>query len=94
MSQRGSAQLFRADGCIRCHAVNGYGGIMGQDLSRIGSRKSLSWITTQIVYPLAHFKRGSQVTINGETYTAIMPNYEHLPKSQVIAISKYLESLK
>ena len=87
-------KLFRADGCIRCHTINGYGGTMGPDLSHIGSKRSFSWIATQIAYPSAHFKRGSMATINGKTYPAIMPNYEHMPKSQVITISKYLESLK
>ncbi len=87
-------KLFRADGCIRCHTINGYGGIMGPNLSHIGSKRSFSWIVTQIVYPSAHFKRGSIVKISGKTYLAIMPNYEHMPKSQVITISKYLKSLK
>ncbi len=87
-------KLFRADGCIRCHTIDGYGGTMGPDLSHIGSKRSFSWIAAQIAYPSAHFKRGSIVTISGKTYPAIMPNYEHMPKSQVITISKYLESLK
>ncbi len=87
-------KLFRANGCIRCHAIKGSGGTMGPDLSHIGSKRSFPWIVTQIAYPSAHFKRGSIVTINGKTYPVIMPNYEHMPKSQVITISKYLESLK
>ncbi len=87
-------KLFRADGCIRCHTINGVGGMMGPNLSHIGSKRSFSWIATQIADPSAHFKRGSVVTISGKTYPAIMPNYEHMPKSQVITISKYLESLK
>ena len=87
-------ELFRADGCIRCHTINGYGGTVGPNLSHIGSKRSFSWIAVQIAYPSAHFKRGSMVAINGKTYPAIMPNYEHLPKSQVITISKYLATLK
>jgi hypothetical protein len=87
-------KLFRADECIMCHIINGHGGVMGPNLSHIGSKRSFSWIAAQIVDPSAHFKRNSIVKINGKTYIAIMPNHEHMPKSQVIAISKYLESLK
>lgn len=87
-------KLFNTGGCIRCHTIKGYGGTIGPDLSNVGSRRSFSWIVTQIAAPSTHFKRGSVVTINGKTYSAIMPDYEHMPKSDVIAISKYLESLK
>ncbi len=87
-------RLFNTSGCIRCHTINGRGGTIGPDLSRVGSKRSFSWIVTQIAAPSTHFKRGSTATINGKTYPVIMPNYERMPKSEVITISRYLESLK
>ena len=86
--------FFSSEGCIGCHSINGSGGAVGPDLSHVGSRKSLSWIKTQIVTPDAHFQSGSTVTINGNSYMAIMPNHKDMPVSEVNAIAAYLESLK
>ncbi len=88
------AQLFKSNGCIACHTIDGSGGAVGPNLSHVGSQRSLSWIKTQIVTPGKHFASGSTVTINGESYMAIMPNYKRMPKSQVDTVAKYLESLK
>ncbi len=87
-------QLFRSDGCIACHTINGNGGSVGPNLSHVGSQRSLSWIKTQIVTPGAHFAPGSTVTINGKSFMAIMPNHKSMPKSQVNTLAAYLESLK
>ncbi len=86
--------LFRSEGCIACHTINGSGGQVGPNLSHIGSQRSLSWIKTQIVNPGAHFTSGSSVTLNGKSYIAIMPNHKNMPASDVSTIARYLESLK
>ncbi len=86
--------LFRSEGCIACHTIDGHGGSVGPNLSHIGSQRSLSWIKTQIVTPGAHFASGSTVTINGKSYMAIMPNHKNMPASDVNTIAQYLESLK
>jgi len=86
--------LFRSEGCIACHTIDGHGGQVGPNLSHIGSQRSLSWIKTQIVTPGAHFASGSTVTLNGKSYMAIMPNHKGMPASDVNTIAKYLESLK
>ena len=86
--------LFRSEGWIACHNIDGHGGQVGPNLSHIGSQRSLSWIKTQIVNPGAHFASGSTVTLNGKSYMAIMPNHKGMPASDVNTIAKYLESLK
>jgi cytochrome c oxidase subunit 2 len=88
------SSLFSSEGCIACHTINGNGGSVGPNLSHIGSKRSLSWIKTQIVTPGAHFTSGSSVTLNGKSYMAIMPNHKGMPTSKVDAIANYLESLK
>ncbi len=85
--------LFNSEGCIACHTINGRGGSVGPDLSHAGSRRSFSWIKTQITNPSAHFASGSTVTINGQSYMAIMPA-KNMPASELNALAQYLESLK
>ncbi len=81
-------------GCMGCHTIKGNKNDgMGPDLSHIGSQRSLHWIEIQIVNPAKHFKRGSQVTMNGKSFKAIMPSFKYMPRSQVRAIAKYLKSL-
>ncbi len=86
--------LFNSEGCITCHTINGKGGSIGPNLSHIGSQRSLSWIETQIATPGKHFKSGSTVTINGNSYMAIMPGHKNISASKLNALAKYLESLK
>ena len=88
------ASLFSSEGCIACHTINGEGGSVGPDLSHVGSKRSLSWIKTQITNPSAHFADGSSVTVNGKSYMAIMPGHKHMEASDLNALAKYLESLK
>ncbi len=87
--------LFFSKGCSFCHVINGYGGSMvhGPDLSHVGSKRSLSWIKTQITDPSAHFAYGSSVTINGKSYIANMPRDKYMSASQVNTLAIYLESL-
>ncbi|MCL4428181.1 MAG: cytochrome c [Deltaproteobacteria bacterium] len=88
------SSLFSSEGCIACHAVNGQGGSVGPDLSHVGSKRSLSWIKTQITHPGAHFAAGTTANINGQSYQAIMPGHKHMPASKLNALAGYLESLK
>ncbi len=87
-------QLLSSYGCMGCHTIKGNKNDgMGPALSHIGSQRSLHWIEIQMVNPAMHFKQGSQVTINGKTFKAIMPSFKYMPRSQVRAIAKYLKSL-
>ena len=86
--------LFHYEGCFMCHTINGYGGMMGPNLSHIGSKRSFSWIATQIADPSAHFKRNSVVTLNGVRYRAVMPSFKNISSMNIGILAKYLESLK
>ena len=87
--------LFHYEGCIMCHTINVLGGgMMGPNLSHIGSIRSFSWIATQIADPSAHFKRNSIVTLNGVKYRAIMPSFKNMSSKNIGMLAKYLESLK
>ncbi len=88
------ASLFNSEGCIACHTINGQGGSVGPNLTHAGSKRSLSWIKTQIKNPGAHFASGSSITINGKSYMAIMPSHKHISASKLNALATYLESLK
>jgi ubiquinol-cytochrome c reductase cytochrome b subunit len=43
------AQLFHTRGCENCHAVAGYGGHRGPDLSTVGDRMTKEQITLRIL---------------------------------------------
>ncbi len=88
------SSLFNSEGCIACHTINGEGGSVGPDLSHVGSKRSLSWLKTQIADPDSHFAAGSTVNINGKSYMAIMPAHKHMPASELNALANYLETLK
>ncbi len=88
------SSLFSSEGCIACHSINGQGGSVGPDLSHIGSKKSLSWIKTQITNPGAHFAAGTTANINGRSYQVIMPGNRNMSASKLNALASYLKSLK
>jgi putative heme-binding domain-containing protein len=72
---RGNAEngqrVFRAN-CASCHRVNGVGGRLGPDLSRIGAARSRDVIVRQIRGATEDFKQGYEpVTITGANGQAI-----------------------
>lgn len=85
--------LFSSEGCMACHTINGQGGSVGPNLSHVGSRRSLSWIKTQITDPSAHFASGSMVAINGKSFMAIMPKKRYISLHNLNVLAAYLESL-
>lgn len=80
-SSKGS-QLYQRLGCVGCHAINGVGGKIGPDLSKVGSRLKAERIMGQIN--------------NSKQYnpTSMMPSYQSLPADQKKALVEYLQSLK
>jgi putative heme-binding domain-containing protein len=46
-------RLFQSSGCIRCHTVSGKGGLLGPDLSDIGSRRNLADLERSLLAPNA-----------------------------------------
>lgn len=94
ISKEKGFKYFKIDGCMACHKVDGRGGSIGPDLSRIGRKRSLSWIKTQIVNPAAHFAPGRIVMANGKPYRATMPPQKYIPGSELNTIAMWVENLK
>ncbi len=87
--------LFNYEHCIDCHSINGVGGTLGPSLTHYGNmHKTLAWTATQIANPSSHFKRGTQVTINGKKYVVLMPGFHRVSSLDLYKIASYLESLK
>jgi len=62
--------------CATCHAVQGQGGRIGPDLSKIGAIRTGRDLLEAIVVPSASFARGYEAfiaaTASGETYTGVI----------------------
>lgn len=72
---RGNAQngekIFRAQ-CLACHRVNGAGGRLGPDLSRVGVARSREFMTLRIRGGVEGFKAGYEpVTLTPESGTPV-----------------------
>ncbi|KQM61436.1 MULTISPECIES: cytochrome c oxidase subunit II [unclassified Sphingomonas] len=87
------ARAFAANGCTGCHAIAGTpaAGLIGPDLTHIGSRTSLGAGTTPMTRDaLVRFIVDAPSVKPG----ARMPAYPQLPRQDAQAIAAYLESLK
>lgn len=52
-------ELFIGDGsCMSCHMVDGHGGRLGPDLSRVGAERSTAYLAESIRQPSAHLAEG------------------------------------
>jgi cytochrome c oxidase subunit 2 len=92
VEQRGQS-LFMASGCGACHAVRGTPaqGIIGPDLTRIGSRRSIAAGALPLNHEsLVRFIADGQRAKPGNT----MPEYRILSDDQRNALAVYLLSLK
>jgi nitric oxide reductase subunit C len=74
--------VFKAQGCSACHTINGVGGKIGPDLTRVGSRRSKEWMEEQIENPKSHYS------------DSIMPSFAKLPERDREALADYLSGLK
>lgn len=74
--------IFKGQGCSACHRINGLGGTIGPDLTKVGNRRDKAWIEDQIRNPKAH------------NPTSIMPSFAKLPDKDVEELAEYLSSLK
>jgi len=57
------AQAFLKGSCVGCHKVKGTGGILGPDLSEIGSQYARPILADSILYPSSRILDGYQQTI-------------------------------
>ena len=55
---RGEKILMGDGSCLSCHMVNGHGGRLGPDLSRVGAERSAAYLAESIRLPSAHLAEG------------------------------------
>lgn len=86
-------RLFLQAGCGSCHSVRGTEarGVIGPDLTHIGSRLSLgAGILPNDSSSMIRFIRNVEAIKPG----ALMPSFAMLPDAEVAAIARYLEGLE
>jgi mono/diheme cytochrome c family protein len=82
--------LIEAGGCLGCHMLDGKGGTVAPDLSRVGARRSAASLRGKILDPRASVTRGY------EQLAGVMPaTYgTMLNAAQLEALVRYLEARK
>jgi len=82
--------LVNAAGCVGCHKLNGAGGAIGPDLSRVGARRSAQAIRQKILDP------ASSVTKGYEQFAGVMPKTfgTMMNAAQLEALVQYLAARK
>lgn len=82
--------LVNAAGCIGCHKLNGAGGAVGPDLTRVGARHSAQAIRQKILDPT------SSVTKGYEQFAGVMPKTfgTMMNAAQLEALVQYLAARK
>ncbi len=74
--------IFRAQGCPACHTINGVGGKVGPDLSKVGNRRDAKWMNEQLLDPKSH------------NANSIMPSYAKLHEDDRKDLVDYLSGLR
>lgn len=82
--------IIRGAGCTACHKINGEGGAIGPDLTRVGSRLSVNLIRESILLPDAKVAKGY------EKFKGVMPKTfgNQLTAAQLEALVQFLASHK
>jgi cytochrome c oxidase cbb3-type subunit III len=74
--------VYQKSGCVACHRVNNEGGNLGPELTDIGRRRGLSFLTESLAKPEADIPityRAVQVVLkSGQTVTGIRVNRDDL----------------
>jgi len=74
-ARRGEALFFGAQRCASCHIVSGRGGLLGPELSTIGSARSRAYLVESIREPGRRFTEnhsfGDDYTLRYDTVTAM-----------------------
>jgi mono/diheme cytochrome c family protein len=82
--------LFRANGCMDCHSINGRGSTEGVSLSSVGLRRNQLFLKQQLSDPEAHVNKNKKA-FNSEPNLMTNPN---LSNKEIDLIVTYLQSLK
>ena len=75
-------QIYNQNRCDLCHQIGGKGGIIGPDLSHVGTKRDTQWLSNLIKNPKS---------INPTTQ---MPAYPQLSEDEVQALVSFLGGLK
>jgi cytochrome c oxidase cbb3-type subunit 3 len=105
--RRGEALFFGAARCSSCHIVNGRGGLLGPELSTVGSARSRAYIVESIREPNRQLTQnrvfGESVSLKYDTVTAVtadgrtivgVPMNEDTFTLQVMDMSERIHSLE
>jgi putative heme-binding domain-containing protein len=57
-NQNGERLFMGSAKCVTCHMVNGQGGVLGPDLSRIGARRTVAYLTDKLRNPSGQLTTG------------------------------------
>jgi nitric oxide reductase subunit C len=74
--------LYNQNRCDLCHRIGGQGGVIGPDLSKVGSKYDTQWLTKKIKDPKS---------VNPATQ---MPAYPQLSDNEIEAVVGFLKGLK
>lgn len=78
-----TAATLYASSCVACHKLDGQGGTVGPNLSKVGSRRDYETIRAIIEDPLSNYDQSE------------MPPFgDKLPKEQIEAMARYLATRK
>jgi cbb3-type cytochrome oxidase cytochrome c subunit len=82
VSAKPGEAIFKAQGCSACHMIEGVGGTVGPDLTKVGGRRDKGWIEEQLKNPKSH------------NPDSIMPSYAKLREKDREDLADYLSGLK
>ena len=75
--------VLQEEQCLECHTLKGTGGVVGPNLTTVGSRRSRDFIVQQIKDPKSH------------NTNSAMPSYgSRLSEQDINALADYLSGLK
>ena len=74
--------VYKAQGCSACHIIDGVGGKVGPDLSRVGKIRDKEWIEAQLRDPKSHNPQ------------SIMPSFSKLSERDIDDLARYLAGLR
>ncbi len=74
--------VYKAQGCSACHLLDGVGGKVGPDLSKVGAKRDREWIEQQLKDPKSHNPQ------------SIMPSFAKLSEKDRDDLASYLAGLR